>query len=475
MDKTRQKLLLILLLLPTVMIFDSSFVKESNAEPNTSFIRNFSSNVLLSTSDQNYSQHVEPTLAIGPNNQLYVGWKNAQYPYSGGLGVSFTKSLDNGTTWSIPLSMPSNATANRWKSDPWLQVYNNTIYYSYIDYIDPSWSNSTSQITMARSTDQGLTWKTSKASDNKYFSDKEAFTISNNGTIYLTYDDINIYSGVGNVMLSKSVDGGKTFTDISRVNEYANEKILGPYPAVSSNQTLFVAWFKIGSNDTNGDVYYAHSSNGGKNFLKEFDLNPETNYGTYTSSDGHPAKTTIPVIKFDSHNRLYVLWAEDNQKWQIYLRYSDDFGLHWSAKIPIYKNLNVDQWLPDMAIDSNNNLHIVWYQESYNQYRPYYRELSFTGVNRSIITESNIIPVSSSFTASSFKRPGDYCTIRVDSNNIPHIVWTDGRTGKLNIYYAQGIPETGRSGSIAGFTYPLVLIPITIFIIVRKRNKNNSC
>ncbi len=472
MKKTGINIIIIFIVFPTIIVFNPFLTSRGNSLTTAEVISSFSSNKLLSTSDSSYPQHVEPTLAIGSNNELFVGWKDALQPYSAGLDVSFTKSSDNGSTWSTPILMPSNDTFNRQKSDPWMNVYNNTIYYSYLDYIDPNLANATSQVTMAKSFDQGKTWTTSRASQNTYFADKETFIVSKNGTIYLTYDDVNIRTGLGSVKLSKSNDGGKSFSDISRINDYAVENILAPYPALSSNHTLFVSWLNIDANSNYGDVYYAYSGNGGKTFSSSIDLNPLTNFGTALADNNAPGKSTIPVMKFDSNDRLYVLWAEYNKQWQVYLRYSDDLGSHWSEKIPIHSNTKVNQWEPDMAIDSNNNLHIVWYEESNDHYRPYYREISFSGPSRSTIVKSSIIPVASSFTSSKFTRPGDYCTIRVDSNNIPHVVWTDGRSGQLDIYYAHGSIDmlTSSSKSINGFTISLFILPITLFSILRRKN-----
>ena len=236
-------------------------VHQVNSSPSTESILSFSSNILLSTSDSVYPQHVEPTMAIGSNNEIYIGWKDALLPDTAGVDVSFTKSTDNGSTWTKPFTMPSNITSGYFisKSDPWLDVFNNSVYYSYLEY---NASNSISQVTMARSSDSGSTWTVNKASENINFADKESFIISNNGTIYLTYDDVNLHDNLGRVMLSKSVNGGTTFKDVAQVNINESNVILAPYPALSSNQTLFVAWLNFVDNGF-GDVYYASSTNGG--------------------------------------------------------------------------------------------------------------------------------------------------------------------------------------------------------------------
>ena len=169
---------------------------------------------------------------------------------------------------------------------------------------------------------------------------------------------------------------------------------------------------------------------------------------------------------------MYILWSEytNYSYWKVYLRYSDDYGEHWSNKISIDDTPKTNQWEPDMAIDSHNNLHIAWLEESNNQYRPYYREISFYGSNYSSINKSTIIPIADAYTSSNFLRPGDYLTIRIDSKDVSHVVWTDGRTGSLNIYYSysenNSNTNTSSSKVSPGFTviFVIALIPSVLFV-----------
>ena len=429
-------------------------------------IKGFSSNILLSTLDTKYPEHVEPTLTIGHSDEIFVGWKEALQPTSAGVDVSFTKSGDQGKTWSEPVSMPNNVRNGASKSDPWLYAYGDQIYYSYLEYSNTTDPNQFSQITMARSND-GITWQTSKASNNKQFADKETFIISPEGEIFLFYDDINIQSGLGVVSMSKSTDGGKTFPYEVQVSDVSNDDILSPYSALSSNNSLFVAWLKVtDSININGDVFYDSSSNKGVSFHIDKDLNQESEYGAY-GNENLPWKFTMPVIKFDSHDRLYILWNELQTTWKLYLRYSDDFGGSWSSKIPININPNTHQWQGDMDIDGNDTLHIAWLEEENGQYRPYYRSFSFTGDNRFTMQESAIIPIADKFTPVSFIRPGDYLTIRADSNNIPHVVWTDGRSRNLDIYYSNGLQDSLSPTNTPGYSY--VVLVIALFIGLKKK------
>ena len=86
---------------------------------------------------------------------------------------------------------------------------------------------------------------------------------------------------------------------------------------------------------------------------------------------------------------------------------------------------------------------------------------------------SEILPVAEYTTSSKFTRPGDYCTLRVDNNNIPHIVWTDGRVGHLDIYYAHGITVdyVESSTSVPGFKFSILLVVTFVLVIKLQKEK----
>ncbi|MFX0061069.1 MAG: sialidase family protein [Candidatus Hermodarchaeota archaeon] len=447
---------------------------------NTAFlILGFSEDVLLSTIDTEYPHHVEPTLAVGDDSTIFAGWKNANTHNGPGLRVSFSKSSDNGMTWTTPFDMPMFGELTTGQSDPWLVWHEGTIYYAYLEY--SLTETPLTQITMSKSTDDGGTWTPVTASYGVGFADKETMTISSSGTVYVTYDDI--YSASDDitapttVRLTRSTDGGNSFHERGVIadNLTHNGGHVGPYVITDDNENIYVAWTWLTENIW-GDVYISVSQDQGTTFSQAIDLNPESENCTYTGTpDGRPKQVTLPVLRFDQNDRLYVLWAEKFEPsgtWDVYLRYSDDFALNWSRRYQINPVTGGDQWLPDMDIDSQGRLHVVWYDEQGNFYRPFYRTIVFSGESREEIIFSNPIEITRMNTPSRFTRPGDYFTIRVDSNDIPHVVWTDGREDEMDIYYSQGmLEEPLTSTPLTGMSWmgiSMVLICLGI-LYYRKR------
>jgi len=439
-------------------------------------ITSFSENILLSTDDIPYPQHVEPTIALGSNDEIFAGWKNAEGHNTGGIRVSFTKSLDYGKTWSTVEYMPYYGGILTGQSDPWLVYRNGYLYYAYLEYsrtITPL-----SQITVATSTDDGDSWNIVNATGGVGFADKETMTVDSTGNIYVVYDDIDQVNGSVFVRITQSTNHGQTFDEISIITDSINDPIdhLGPYVTTDNQNDVYVAWVWWTISSTWGDIYVSRSENQGVTFSTPIDINPLSENGTFTTSlDGYPAKATLPVIRFDSNDRMYCLWAEIDDidtTWSIFLKYSDDYGLTWSDRYAISEPFSGDQWQPDFEIDSQNRLHIVFYDLRGYYFRPFYRMGYFEG-SSTILTVTDPIPIADQQTHSTFTRPGDYFTVRVDSKDIPHVVWTDGRNNEMDIYYSHGI-ASGLSRGIKiglGVGLPMGCIVIVVVIVIFTRKK----
>ena len=447
----KERLSVIIVILSVVLLIGPSFYNTSTPNHSPSLFENtgssiaqstftvFSDEILLSTVDALYNHHVEPTLAISDNGTIFAGWKNSETHNGGGAQVSFTKSVDGGETWESPRDVTNFEGRITRKSDPWLVWHNDIIYYAYLEF---TVSGDFSQITVAKSSDYGATWSEAAASHGSYFADKETMVVADNGTIFVAYDDIDTEeSGLATVRLTRSVDGGNSFDEVSVIAEPSDGHV-GPYLTLDNESNVFVCWTYL--MEEGGNLFLDNSTDFGLTFGEERFVNSDGNYADFTTSvDGRPAKTTLPVIRFDSYNRLYCLWADTfdpvSRSFDVYLRFSDDFGFTWSDRILINSQTEGDQWMPDLDIDSEDNLHIVYYSELFGLYKPYYHKVIIGGGNREYMKIGKGYALTDISTFANFTRPGDYFTVRTDSNNLPHVVWTDGRDNEMDIYYAHQI------------------------------------
>ena len=451
----------------------------------------FSSNILLSISNSPYPHHVEPTFAISDNGTLFAGWKDAKGPSSSGVRVSYSKSINSGTTWSSPQDMPLfNSSIQTGQSDPWMIWFNNTLFYFYIEFdlAQPYTSLNLSQVTLAKSTDYGATWQLNRASHNPNFADKETAVISNDGTIYVAYGDVPS-SGSNRMRLSYSKDGGKTFNDSLLIDDLSSDTIdqIAPYIDVDNSGKLFVAWLKLTTQTYTG--YLVFDSLNMSNFGTDTRITDGNNAKMTQTVSGSGSKWTLPVLRIDNKDRIYVMWsdtAESAGSWDVYLKYSDDYGKTWSEKMRINPSTIGNQWMADMDIDINNNLHVVYYNEQGSSYRPYYQLITNSN-NKLTISEAKV--VASGDTSSTFSRPGDYLTVRVDENLRTHVVWSDGRNNDMDIFYAhcdcvQNIDFTNSSTTtsntfidssskttIAFVDISSIFLVVVVITLIRQKNK----
>ncbi|MFW9772409.1 MAG: hypothetical protein ACFFB4_04765 [Promethearchaeota archaeon] len=419
-------------------------------------ILSFSNDRCLSIDDSIFPHHVGVSMAISDKGIIFVGWKNSESHNGGGARVSFVRSLDGGETWTYPYDMPMFEGHSTRQTHPWLYWFNDTTYYAYTEHEE----GYLTQITVAKSDNNGETWTPVKATNGSYFANKETFIVSKNNTIYVVYGDSDMETNYTTIRLSRSINRGASYQEIKNLG--GDVDFIGPYVTLNRTGDIFIAWTWVP--ESGGNLYFTKSSDGGQNFDPPKLINQDGNYCMFEEINYEPSKISLPVLEFDQNDRLYIVWADkfDQQgdTWDVFLRYSDDFGSTWSNRIRINPSIIGHQWNPDVAIDKSGRLHIVYYSEDEDRYKPYYRTLNFTGPNRNITVFSEEIAIARGFTSSIFTRPGEYFAIQLDSNNIPHIAWSEGRNYDMDIYYSHGLTyETP-------YPYPNEIITVIIVILI---------
>jgi hypothetical protein len=459
------------IILILISISNIGTVTGASNNNDASLITKFSDNILLSTTDSLYPHHVEVTMAISDQDAIFVGWKNAYTHYSAGVRVSFTRSLDRGQTWSDPFNMPHFNDMDTKQSDPWMIWKNGILYYAYMDYMGDL-GEEFSQLTVATTSDNGDNWNPVTASYSLGLADKETIAVSDDGTIYVAYSDFVLNNGTIEkeyMRVSSSTDGGLTYSEKSVI---AEDDIGYPYVTTDSLNRVYVAYVRF-TDGRWGDVYLSTSTDRGLTFSDGRDINRDSENATIDVGSGL-SRLTLPNIRFDQNDRLYALWAaklEEDGEWDIYIRYSDDYGESWGPRYRVNPNIAGIQWHPDMDFDSEGRVHIVYYDQQDNSFKPYYRMITFPRDSTSDPVFSETIPIANVSTFAPYnRRPGEYFTIRLDSKDIPHVVWSDGRDGEMDIYYSQGISKPGTSSTPdIGVPLSLTFLMLVTLTVQRKR------
>jgi hypothetical protein len=369
--------------------------------------------------------------------------------------------------------MPMFTSGVTGQSDPWMAWHGDSIYYAYLEYSIEG--PELSQITVARSDDYGVSWTPVTASYCDFSADKETMAISDDGTIYIAYADTDDIYWIGNttLRLTRSTDGGSIFQEISNITELSKWHH-GPYITLSNQGHILAVWLWIEPVSLEwGNLCFSRSLDQGDTFSEWRFVNDDGNYSTRDLG-----RFTIPVIRVDDSDRVYVLWADGFEygphSFDVYLRYSDDYGETWSDRFRVNPTTEGSQWNPEMAIDSSGRLHIVYYDEQQEHYGPYYRTVNFTGVERDTPVFGDPIAIADSNTSGAFTRPGEYFSIQLDQDGIPHVAWSDGRNDEMDIYYAHGLttgstPELIPAEVIISLVGVFLLTVIAVLVYSKKR------
>ncbi len=185
-----------------------------------------------------------------------------------------------------------------------------------------------------------------------------------------------------------------------------------PSLAVDSNNNVHIAWND--DRDGNEEIYYTKLDNNGNTLVEDRRL-------TFA-----PAASYVPSLALDSNNNVHIAWNDDRDgNYEIYYTKLDNNGntLVEDRRLTFAP---ADSWAPSLALDSNNNVHIAWRDDRDGNREIYYTKLDNDG--NTLVDDRRL-----TFDPAYSYRP----SLAVDSNNNVHIAWWDSRDGGTEIYYTK--------------------------------------
>ncbi|UCH89427.1 MAG: thrombospondin type 3 repeat-containing protein [Thermoplasmata archaeon] len=307
-----------------------------------------------------------PTIARNATGEILVAWYDNRD--GNNQGVYFAKSSDRGKTFGKNVVVNDSATYthivrihNKYMAvDNTGGTYHNNIYVVWEDLRNDIASRVNYDVYFTRSTDGGNSFGTNlKLVDDTINAPqiRPAMTVDNSGNIYAVWTDLRDTKSVTdlNIYFTKSTNGGAGFSANKRVDDGPGTAI-AECPAITVNETgvIYVAWHD--TRNGNVDIYCTKSENGGTTF--------STSKRVTDTSFSTTGRLSYPSIISRGSN-VYIVWC-DNQSgnWDIRMAYSSDGGLNWSSPVKVNDDSGTaEQYYPDIAIDDNNTLYVVWNDE----------------------------------------------------------------------------------------------------------------
>jgi List-Bact-rpt repeat protein len=224
-----------------------------------------------------------------------------------------------------------------------------------------------------------------------------------------------------NIYFSRLLSGDSAFHDSLRITNGLSDQCR-PDIAVDNQNTIYVVWQD--NRRGNWDIYLSTSTDG-QNWSPEISL---------IETEQDKANQTNPRIAVASDNTVYVVFQDDRHGNQDIYRVSSSNG--FAAKtISALTTDSTDQTQPDIAVDADDNVFVVWTDARNDSTDIYGADSLHNWMNVPVVKN-----------AANQTEPA----LAADSegSNL-HIAWTDDSNGNKDIFYAateHSLPQNPLTG-----------------------------
>jgi len=304
-------------------------------------------------------------IAIDSNNHIHLVWSDNSKD-SDIYEIYYKKSTDGGATWIGTKRLTWTAYDS---GSPVIAVDSaNNIHIVWVEkYTRPALPPlyaSYWELYYKRSTNGGNSWINTKRLTWFYQNCQSPdITIDTDDTIHLVWahrpvtNDTTIYD----IYYKRSTSSGVTWTSTKRLT-WTSEVSRSPSVASFSNSTIHLVWeIAMPGND---EIHYKRSVDGGATWSGGKQLTWNTSFSKNS------------CIAADSSNRVYIVWRDNiTGDSEIYFKKSTDGGISWISTKRLTWNSGTSLG-PDIGLDSLNNVHILWSDDTPSQfnYEIYYKK-----------------------------------------------------------------------------------------------------
>jgi len=269
----------------------------------------------------------------GGGDAQFAVWGSDVYLVWDSNGVKFSKSSDNGTTFSEPIALGNRDPDSSVGLHPTIAARGGNVYVVYSSGFD---------IFLVKSRDGGESFdgplNISKTKIKSVYGVTEhVISIGDSNHVYISW---TVWSGSwSEIFFAQSSDGGKTFGEAKNISDSPDQPSQLPIIATSENE-VYVVWYDIDGFYGGYHVSFAGSSDGGATFrrINNLSANSQTEYAFEPS---------VAI----GNDGVYVTWREDTGDGipRINLAKSSDSG----ATFQLTKSIAIGGW-PALAVEGDN-------------------------------------------------------------------------------------------------------------------------
>jgi hypothetical protein len=287
---------------------------------------------------------------------------------------------------------------------------------------------------------------------NYITSNNEIIAAAPNGVLYAVWA-LGASNVPNEVAFSKSTDNGRTWSGTAAdriINAQDGEGILIPTlqqsicMAVSGISNIYVVWAESLTNVSGGEIMFIKTTDAGATWINSSADYPISLPGGTTARQ--------PVIAMDNDQNLHVVWQQSmGAHAEIHYGFSSDGGDTWTSQLAdrviSFDNGNAS-FNPDMTIDDDNNVYVVW-KESTGP-----NQFGVINFGKKLWSESQFSSETADLAVSLPDTNTGTCSIVATPNGSIHVVWEArhriGTSYKGVIYYSRSIDGGSNwSGTIS--------------------------
>jgi hypothetical protein len=331
--------------------------------------------------------------------------------------IPYGRSTDGGATWNT-IWWKDPSVGISWHSDPVLLRDDTGYVHMFVQF-------STTVERHYLSTDHGVTWCESTDVSERLPSgtvDKPwACYYGNN--LYMAWQQWGATQE--GIMFAKSTDRGRTWT--RTVADPTRTGITGI--TCSPSGIIYLMNRYWGGDGT----YCTRSTDQGSTWGPWVTVDPA---GSYTA--GYGDRAPLPSIAAPTDTNVVITWVDDRfGTWDILYSRSTDGGMTWTPTAVLNDSAAGGQCKGWVNADPFGHLHFIWYHTpSWPTSASSYWSVRYQHSEDYGATISPSMRLSDTTFRSPVSFMGEYHMVVTDSQRA-RCVWTDGRAGDLDLYFAQ--------------------------------------
>lgn len=246
------------------------------------------------------------------------------------------------------------------------------------------------------------------------------------------------------------------WSNIELVTPKSTEDAIDPYLIAGLDQKIHLVWYEKDNQGKSTNIYYSMRS------VSESWSTP------YNVSEGCPGTSSDPTIQIDSDNNVHIVWNDNSvlfdngNDYDLFYRKKSSNDVWDEIELVTPKSQSNCKW-PTMLIHEEA-VYVAWSDQTpYNQ-----NDTDFDICFSKKIDTSWVKP---EIVSKESKVESNWPRFVIDANNEVHMTWWDRTPSQWVIYYSRGIPTESHTNETSLLSLMSIIVTIATYSYVIKKRK----